>query len=355
MQALRYGFVGAGTIMNFHAERLAQRNDVVLAAVSDVSEATMQKAAERFGIPGRYTDYRALLENEKLDVVVVCVPNAFHAEVTLASLRAGCHVLCEKPPAVSAAQAEEMAAVAAQRGLRLMYGLHMRFMGETETARAYLESGRLGDVYHGTVQLWRRRGIPGLGSWFTTKAVSGGGALIDVGVHILDLTHYLMGQPKPVAASAVTHARFGVNPETYNYLSMWGTPVPGGPFDVDDLAAALIRFENGASLVIQVSWAANTSEGSEIRVMGDKGGVEINPGSHVRILTEDNGFISDIAPQYRKPDPYAAEHAHFIECVRNPEKPLRTCGRQGVVLQHMLDAIYRSAATGAETRIEIPA
>ncbi|NLC55246.1 MAG: Gfo/Idh/MocA family oxidoreductase [Armatimonadetes bacterium] len=353
MEPLRYGFVGAGTIMNFHAERLSQRGDVVLAAVADVAEATLNRAADRFDIPGRYTDYRTMIEKEDLNVLVVCVPNAYHAEATLAGLRAGCHVLCEKPPALNAAQAEEMAAAAAQRNLRLMYGLNMRFMGEVETARRYLESGRFGNVYHGTVQMWRRRGIPGLGSWFTTKAVSGGGALIDVGVHILDLTHYLMGQPKPVAVSAVTHARFGINPETYNYLSMWGTPVPGGPFDVDDLAAAFIRFENGASLVIQVSWAANTSDGSEIRVLGDKGGAEISLGGGVRILTEDNGFISDITPQYRPQDAYAAQHAHFIECIRDPEKPLRTCGRQGVVLQHMLDAIYRSAATGAETRIEI--
>jgi predicted dehydrogenase len=353
MDTLRYGFVGAGTIARVHAERLAQRSDVVLAAIADPSEAALAQTADRFSIPGRYTDYRTMVEKESLDVVVVCVPNAYHAEATLAALKAGCHVLCEKPPALNAQQAEEMAAAAAQRNLRLMYGLNMRFQAETETALRYLKTGRLGEVYHATVQMWRRRGIPGLGSWFTTKAVSGGGALIDIGVHILDLTHFLMGQPKPVAASAVTHARFGVDPESYNYLSMWGTPVPGGPFDVDDLAAALIRFENGASLVIQVSWAANTSQGSEIRVMGDKGGLEIQPGTSVKVITEDNGFIADIVPQYKKQDAYAAEHAHLVECIRDPEKCLRTDARQGVVLQHMLDAIYRSAATGKEALIEI--
>lgn len=354
MSQLRYGFVGAGTIMRCHADRLAQRGDVTLAAVADVSEGAVAASAEKFGIPGRYTDYREMIEKEKLDVVVVCVPNAYHADATLAALKAGAHVLCEKPPALNAAQAEAMAAAAAERNLHLMYGLHMRFLGETETARAYLESGRLGNIYHATVQMYRRRGIPGLGSWFTTKAVSGGGALIDIGVHILDLTHYLMGQPKPVAASAVTHARFGVDPEHYNYLSMWANPVPGGPFDVDDLAAGLIRFENGASLVIQVSWAANTTDGSEIRVMGDKGGIEINPGNSVRILTEDNGFISDITPHYKKPDPYAGEHANLIDAIRDRNKKIRTDGRQGMVLQHMLDAIYRSAAEGHETEIAIP-
>ena len=303
MSALRYGFVGAGTIARVHAERLAQRSDTVLAAVADVSEAGATVTADKFNIPGRYTDYRTMIENENLDVVVVCVPNAYHAEATLAALKAGCHVLCEKPPALNAAQAEAMQAAASERNLRLTYGLHMRFHAESQTARTYLESGRLGEVYHASVQLWRRRGIPGLGGWFTTKAVSGGGALIDVGVHILDLTHYLMGQPKPVAASAVTHARFGTNPETYNYISMWSNPVPGGPFDVDDLAAALIRFENGASLVIQVSWAANTSQGNEVRIMGDKGGIEIDPGNSLKILTEDNGFIADVTPSTRSRTP----------------------------------------------------
>jgi predicted dehydrogenase len=354
MGKLRYGFVGAGTITRVHADRLSQRDDVELVAIADVAEATMIETADKFSIAGRYTDYKAMFANEELDVCVVAVPNAFHAPATLAALKAGCHVLCEKPPAMSAEQAAEMAATAAEMGKRLSYGLHMRFMGESETARKYLDEGRLGEVYHATVQLWRRRGIPGLGSWFTTKAVSGGGALIDVGVHIIDLTHYLMGQPKPVAVSAVTHARFGNNPETYNYLSMWGRPVPGGPFDVDDLAAALVRFDNGASMMIQVSWAANTADGTDVRLMGDKGGLEINPGSHVKLFTEDNGFIADVAPMYRKGDAYAAQHAHFIDCLKDESKALRTDGQQGVVLQAILDAVYESAATGQEVAVRVP-
>jgi len=353
MDKLRYGFVGAGTIMRTHADRLSKRDDATLVAVADPVEASLTRSADQFAIPGRYTDFARMFAQEKLDAAIVCVPNGFHAPATLAALRAGCHVLCEKPPALNAGEAAQMLAEAEQRGLRLAYGLHMRFLGESETARGYLESGRLGTVYHATVQLWRRRGIPGLGSWFTTKALSGGGALIDVGVHILDLTHYLMGQPKPVAVSAVTHARFGTSPETYNYLSMWGTPVPGGPFDVDDLAAALIRFDSGASLMIQVSWAANTSDGSSVRIMGDKGGIEIEPGSWVKLLTEDDGNIADIVPQYRKPDAQTSQHAHFAACLRDPSKPLRTDGRQGLVLQHMLDGIYRSAAEGQEVAITI--
>ena len=170
MDTLRYGFVGAGTIARVHAERLAQRSDAVLAAVADPSEATLAETADRFNIPGRYADYRAMLEKESLDVVVVCVPNAYHAEATLAALKADCHVLCEKPPALNAQQAEEMAAAAAQRNLRLIRPQHA--LPERNRDGAQLPEGRpIGRGTHATVQMWRRRGIPGLGSWFTTKAV----------------------------------------------------------------------------------------------------------------------------------------------------------------------------------------
>ncbi|MCC7493418.1 MAG: Gfo/Idh/MocA family oxidoreductase [Fimbriimonadaceae bacterium] len=337
--------------MRTHAERLVQRDDVELAAIADPAEGPVQASADKFKIPGRYAQFADMIAQENLDVVVVAVPNAYHAPAAIAALEAGCHVLCEKPPALNAAQAQQMADAAAANGKRLLYGLNMRFQGESDVARSYLDNGRLGEVYHASVMLFRRRGIPGLGSWFTTKAISGGGALIDIGVHILDLTHYLMGQPQPVAISALTHARFGNNPETYNYLSMWGTRVPGGPFDVDDLAAAFVRFANGASLVLQVSWAANTSEGGNIRLMGDKGGLELSPGSSVKLFTEDNGAIADISPLYPKPDAYAAEHAHLIDCIRDPAKALRTDGAQGVVLQKMLDAIYRSSAEGREVPV----
>jgi predicted dehydrogenase len=267
-------------------------------------------------------------------------------------LQAGCHVLCEKPPALNVAQAEEMAAEAQKQGRRLAFGLNQRFHPEVEAGHHYLTSGRLGEVYHASVQMYRRRGIPGLGSWFTTKAVAGGGALIDVGVHELDKTHYLMGQPKPIAVSAVTHARFGSNPESYNYLAMWGNPVPGGTFDVDDLATAMIRFENGASMVIQVSWAANTPQGSEVRVMGTQGGLYIDATKTLTVVTEDNGFIADIKPQFKQQESKTLQLDHVIDCIRHSKKPLRMDAEQGVVLQKMLDGIYASAAAGAEVKLD---
>ncbi|MEM7028422.1 MAG: Gfo/Idh/MocA family oxidoreductase [Chloroflexota bacterium] len=352
MTKLRCGFVGGGTIMRVHAGLLQKRNDVDLVAVSDVSETVLNTAADMFYISGRYADYKDMVSQENLDFMVVGVPNAFHAGATLAGLQGGCHVLCEKPPALNVSQAKEMAAEAEKQGKRLAFGLHQRFIAAVETGYAYREAGRLGEVYHASVQMFRRRGIPGLGSWFTTKAVSGGGALIDVGVHELDQAHYLMGQPKPVTVSAVTHAPFGTDPENYNYLRMWGVPVPGGPFDVEDLASALIRFENGASMMLQVSWAANTPQTAESRIMGTKGGLYINADG-LKVITEDNGFNADISPMYNPQEPKEAQMEHFIDCIRNPEKPLRMDGQQGVVLQAMLDAIYESAELGREVAVDL--
>lgn len=352
MNKLRCGFVGGGAIIRVHANVVRGRDDVEMVAISDVSELVLNSTADMYGIAGRYTDYREMVNQEDLDFIVVGVPNAFHAGATLAGLEAGCHVLCEKPPALNVAQAKEMAATAEKQQVRLAFGVDQRFSGAVETGRAYFEAGRLGDVYHASVQMFRHRGIPGLGSWFTTKAVSGGGALIDVGVHELDKAHYLMGQPKPTAVSSLTHAPFGSDPANYNYLRMWGTPVPGGPFDVDDLAAAFIRFENGASMVMQVSWAANTPQTSELRIMGTRGGLFINTDG-LKVITEDNGFNAEISPMYNQQESKVAQMNHFIDCIRHPDKPLRTDARQGVVLQSMLDAIYESAQQGREVAVNL--
>jgi predicted dehydrogenase len=155
-----------------------------------------------------------------------------------------------------------------------------------------------------------------------------------------------------MAVTGVAHARFGTDAKNYNYLRMWGTPVPGGPFDVDDLAAALIRFENGASLLMQVSWAANTPQGEELRVMGTKGGLVIGS-EGLRVITEDNGFNADISPMFNDQNVRVAQLDHFMAGIRDPEMKLRIDGRQGVVLQHMLDAIYASSESGREEVITV--
>lgn len=355
MEKLRAGLIGAGGISRAHAETLRVRPDVELVAAADVSEKALLETATRFNIQNKYEDFHQMLSEQALDFVIVCTPTGTHAEATISALEAGCHVLCEKPPAMNVMEAARMAMVAGQNQKRLFYGLQRRFMGNVQAARRYAEQGRLGEIYHATAQWFRRRGIPGLGSWFTTKSVAGAGALYDIGVHMLDVSWYLMGQPRPVTCSAVTHCRFGSQPEKYNYLNMWGTRVPGGICDVEDMGIFMLRFDNGASLMLQVSWAANTREGVDVRVMGDRGGIMLGQADELTILTEDNGFIADIHPQLKKDNARHDMFEHFIDCIRHPEKPLMTDGAQGVVLQAMLDAVEQSAARGREVEVEIPA
>ncbi len=356
MNKLKVGMIGAGSIAKVHAGVLQLRSDVELVSVADVAPVPLAAFAEKFGNPRVYTNYAQMLSEEELDIVFVCSPPFTHADATVKALEAGCHVLGEKPPAMNVAEASRMAQEAEKRNLRLFYGLHKRFQPNVQAARKYLDENRLGQVYHGSTHWFRRRGIPGLGSWFTSRAIAGAGALYDIGIHVFDLTHFLMGQPKPVTVSAVTHCKFGNVPERYNYLSMWGTRVPGGIFDVEDMGVFLVRFENGASLVVQTSWAANTEEGVEARIMGDRGGIMINggDGKSLSILTEDNGFIANIQPQLKKDSTRPDMVQHFIDCIRDPQKKLLTDGRDGLVLQAMLDAVEESAKTNREVPVTIP-
>lgn len=356
MSKLRVGFIGAGSIMRVHAGVLSDRPDVELVAAADVSEGALKLSCSKFAIPNAYADYQEMLAKTPMDMVFVCSPTFVHADATLQALQAGCHVMCEKPPAMNAAECARMAGEAERLNLRLFYGLHKRFGANAQAAKRYLDDGRLGEVYHATTHWFRRRGIPGLGSWFTTKAIAGAGVLYDIGIHMFDLTHYLMGQPKPLSVSAVTHCRFGNAPEKYNYLSMWGTRVPGGTCDVEDMGVFLVRFENGASLVVQVSWAANTAESAEVRVLGDHGGIMISgsDGKDLTIMTEDNGFIANIQPQLKKDSTRPDMVQHFIDCIRDPQKKLLTDGRDGLVLQSMLDAVEESAKTNREVPVTIP-
>ncbi len=354
MKKLRIGFVGAGSIMRVHAETIRTRNDAEVVAVADVSEPSLDVSCAKFGITQRFNDYNEMLNKCDLDVVFVCSPPIIHAEATMTSLRAGCHVLCEKPPAMNATEAAAMASLAEQSELRLFYGLQRRFQANAQATRKYLEQGRFGEVYHASSHWFRRRGIPGLGSWFTNKSVAGAGALYDIGVHMFDLTHYLMGQPTPVSVSAASHSRFVSHPETYTYTGMWGTRVTGGTCDVEDIGMFLVRFANGATLVCQASWAANTKESIELRIMGDKGGAMLDGGKELTILGEDNGFIADIHPMLKNDAARADMLTHFFDAIHNPEKPLITGGRDGVVLQAMLDAVIESAEKKREVDVRIP-
>ncbi len=349
-KVIKVGVIGAGSIGRVHIDAYKKAKDVEVLAVADTNGAAAEQAARTYGIPKSFSDPKELIREADVEAVSVCVPNAFHAPLAIEALKAGKHVLCEKPPAMNAKEADAMAQAAKKAKKVLMYAFVNRFQAESQALKKYIEAGDLGEIYHCVASATRRRGIPGLGGWFTTKKMSGGGPLIDIGVHILDLSLWLMGFPEPVSVSAACYQKFG-HKKDYVYVSMWGTKVPGGTFDVEDYATAMVRFRNGASLSLECSWAANIASGAfNTQLMGDKGGAFLEVGGGLRLFGEHRGNLVDMSPQFAKTDRFLAEVSHFAECVRGEHGPICTA-EQGIVIQKVIDAIYKSSESGREVRL----
>lgn len=341
-KTVRVGIIGAGGIARYaHAPGYRAQEDLELAAVCDIVPGKAEKFATEFDIPRTYDRAAQMLEKEQLDAVSVCTPNVSHKEMTLAALDAGLHVLCEKPIAMNASEGREMVEAARARGTVFQVGLHWRFRPESQALKRFVDAGELGDIYYGEATYMRRRGIPTWGV-FTEKALQGGGALIDVGVHTLDHTMWLMGNPKPVSVVGSTYAKFGKRDDVVSPRGMWDTT----KFDVDDMAVALVRFENGATLILRTSWAAHIAKNvDEMRVLGTQGGAFMQP---LSIHQDAHGSMIDITPS-QLPDvrPHTAEIAHFIDCVRG-EADCLVVPEQVLDVQTVLDAIYASSESGRE-------
>jgi len=348
------GFIGAGGIaQGQHMPSYARLSDrVELVAVADVNESNARTAAERFHIPHVYTDYREMLQRDDLQVVVVATPNFLHKDTTIAALEAGKHVHCEKPLACNAHEAREMVQTARRVGKLLHVSLQWRFSGVAQFLHKYIvQEGNLGEVYYARAHALRRRGIPGWGV-FIDKEKQGGGPLIDIGVHILDITLWLMGYPKPVAAFGATYAKFGNRPDVVGLMGQWDYT----RFTVEDFAVGLIRFENGATVTLESSFCANIERDEfSTLLLGDKGGVFADPiGEHpVRIMTERNYTLYNIEPaNLPNVNSYQANVEAFVDAVSH-NKPAPIPGEHGFYLNAIIDAIYESSETGREVRIEV--
>jgi predicted dehydrogenase len=350
--AVKLGFIGAGTINRWHMKSAAALG-VEIVAVAEPVAAMAQEVKSTYGIGRIYTDYRELVTDKNVSAVIVGTPNKFHAEHAIAALDAAKHVFLEKPMAMNLAEADAILAAVKRSGKILQMGMVNRFKGSVQVLKKFLATGRCGRIYTGQTFMYRRRGIPGFGGWFTQKDLAGGGALIDIGVHMIDLALYLMDFPKPVAVSGMTYNIWD-SLERYTYTSMWSKPVPGGKKDVDDYALAIIRFDQGQTLEVNVSWSLNVeamSPDNGLRLMGDKGGVALSGVENPRIITEEVGHLVDIHPEYANNDPFLAEMTNFIESIEGKAEPLAT-GEQGRMVQSILDAIYQSSAERREVRLD---
>ena len=347
-EKLKLGIIGMGMIGTIHAEAHQAVGETELVAACDVAPKKLAKAADRFDVKGRFSDYRDLLKAD-VDAVAVCLGNAMHREVSLAAIEAGKHVFLEKPMAVNATEAAEITAGAEKADTILQVGMCWRLHPASKVIREWIKSGLFGQIHHMHFACVHRRGIPGLGRWFTTKAESGGGAMIDTGVHFLDLSMYLSGHWAPTAVSAMTYAKFGPKMRDYKYANMWaGPPEYNGVFDVEDYAAGFVRFGQEATLSFESGWASNSPGESFVEILGDKGGVRAFDGKPLRILGEHAGRLADIEPKLdENGSVYEAQAAWFVSACRG-ERPPRTTARQGLTVMKLIDAAYASSQAGAE-------
>jgi predicted dehydrogenase len=332
--------------------------DVLCVAGPDVDRC--RAVAEEYGVPRVVADYRDMLAMDDIDAVSICVPNRFHAAIAIDALNAGKHVLCEKPLAVNAQEAQRIVDAAHANNRLLMVAFNNRFSANTLALKEVVDQGTLGPIYYGKAFWLRRHGIPGFGGWFTTKSISGGGPLIDIGVHMLDLALYMMGYPEPVAVMGSTYDEFGSRGlgahKGWEATDLQIT----NTFDVEDLAVGMVKFANGATLTVEASWAGHQEREDDlgIQLYGRLGGARMlmpdyQKADSVRIFTEVDGHVGDFAPSFTMDDEYSREIRHFVESIRNGTESLAP-GEQGVTLMRIIDALYESAATGREVRLDEP-
>ncbi len=339
-----------GAIGAVHADAYRACPEADLTAICDVSSTRLDAEAQRLAISQHFTDYRELLRSD-VDAVSVCVGNALHREVAVAALKAGKHILLEKPMAMNAGEAAVIVAAGRRARKIIQIGMVNRQRAEVQLARDYVTRGLLGQVYHIHAMLIRRRGIPGLGGWFTTKSMSGGGPLIDIGVHWFDAAMYVSGLWKPTRVSAMNYAKFGAPLKDYKYVDMWaGPPKFNGVFDVEDYSTGFVRFGKKATMDFNICWAANAEDRGFIEILGDKGGLRMLEGKPLALLTEHQGRLANITPQYKDVNTFQVQIAKFIAACRGLGKPAATA-EEGLTVMKLLDAVYASSRLGKEVEI----
>lgn len=345
MDMLRVGVVGLG-MGRHHIAGYQSHPNAEVVAISDLDPTRLQEIGDQYHVEKRYLTAEEMLEREDLDVVSVATPNCYHKPITIAALQAGCHVLCEKPMAMSAAEACDMLDAAEAAGKRLMINFSYRFSEQSQALKERVDSGELGDIYFARSVWHRRRGLPRFGGWFGQRAMSGGGPLIDLGVHRLDLALWLMGYPRPV----------WVLGNVYNHLASALAAAQGVDFDVEDLAVALIRFDNGATLELEASWTAHIKERElmETRLMGTQGGL-VQRNLNERYEFDAELFVERAGAHYdmhlhAPPRRQMSAMNHFVDSIVH-DRPHIASGEEGLLVMEILDAIYKSAASGAPVEI----
>jgi len=359
--ATKVGVIGAGGMLQYHITGFRQGGGDVI-AVADLAPGVAEKAAKEWGIPQHYESVEKMLDESGCDAVSIIVPNKFHAPLAIQCLKAGVHVFCEKPPALTAEEVEEMVSISEAIGKELMFNFNNRARPESREMMKLITAGEVGMINSAQAKWIRRAGIPGFGGWFTTKALSGGGPLIDL-LHMVDLAMHFMGYPEPVNVLGQTFDTFIDNKD---FKGPWGIPDnTDGKTDVEAAAHGFVTFKTGQVLSLQVSWAEMVKR-EEVSVVfqGTKAGGKVERLFGTDGLDETAIDICEIylqedgEPVNRTIEVEACEDmgrvnsaANFIEVIDRKAAPLNT-PLQALTLMRVIEALYESAQTGKAVTLE---
>ena len=341
--------IGCGTIANGqHIPAYIANPNAEIKYFCDIIPERAKKAVEKYKTGIAVTDYRDILDDAEVTAVSVCTPNKLHKEISIAFLRAGKHVLCEKPVARNLDEALEMQKVQKETDLTLNIGVVNRFNAAVNEVKKLIDKGDLGDIYHVYISFRAHRSIPGLGGDFTTKEIAGGGALIDWGVHFLDLVMYCCGDPSPKTVSGKTYSILGKDIPEYVYEDMWaGPPTPGGIYDVEEFVTGFVRTE-GPTFSINGAWAQNIGEDEMfIDFLGSKAGIRLQYGGDFTVYGTAKGKLTQEKPPYADINPYKLQIDRFLECMETGEK-LPSHIDTAIITANIMQAIYDSSDSNRE-------
>jgi predicted dehydrogenase len=352
---LRVGVIGCGVGL-FHLEGYAAEPRAKVVALAGLDTERCRGLARQFDVEAVYGDYSELLADPTIDAVSVGVPNHLHLPVCLAALEAGKHVLVEKPLARNAEEGGRMVQAARERGKVLAIAFNRRHRHDVALLKQHIAAGKLGRIYYAKAFWMRRAGIPGFGSWFTRQELAGGGPLIDLGVHVLDMALYLMGNPRVLSVSAATYAELGPRGRGAWSGSRFKNDV-AQPYEVEDLATAFIRLKDGATLHLETCWAAYTGVTDEfgVSLFGNEGGAEIHVKDYaltdtLRVFGDFEGVPSDAMPRLQKTHGHTEIIHSFVDAILTGA-PMSPSGDEGLERTRLIDAIYRSAALSREVEL----
>ena len=348
MKKWKVGLVGCGSIAAIaHFPNYAKLADrVELVACADIAFEKAQKCAERYGVPHAYDSLEAMLAGEPdLDYIDICTWTAAHAPVAIAAAKAGKHILCEKPLADSLEAGLAIEKAVKEAGVRFMLAVCTRYGSEQQKFIELRDAGEFGEIYAAKTAYVRRRGTPG--GWFVDKRYAGGGPVLDIGVHAIDRTWYLMGRPKPVSVTAETSYRIGKS-SGENSFAWNGDANDQYIYNTEDSAFIFFRFEGGKCMTADVSWQINGTESNTTVIYGSKAGCSFEPLTVYGVNEE--GKLSNTKIEVEGNDFYHDEIAYFLDCMDNDTTPLSSID-DAVTVQRMLDGIYRSAEAHKEVEI----